>query len=311
MNYTTKVIQPVSPKGASTVKQLWCKAKTSKTSLVFYAALILLVGVAFFQSNKQAEKNNSDSLSYIAKPKVNDIYFLDYRKLSDTLRPQQKYRLAKVVDITGDVITFRYSNMLYFRQQAAQDSIRYGQLRYVKFFEPKRYDFNLDEIRKMWDLGAIYMVKRPVNNQLYGNYVSPVSPEIYRDNSSLYTPGKREYIEALSFLSSSYIEDNLVQAFSLLQKSSSLGYAQGQVSLGELYINPQFIEANKELALHWFKQASLQSNKAAILKYGIVCKQVAGCNLASFYQELYQFGVNIKVRQLDFKLSPSLVDKAD
>lgn len=41
---------------------------------------------------------------------INDIYFLDFRLLSDKLRPKNKYIIAKIFDITEDNVTFLYGN---------------------------------------------------------------------------------------------------------------------------------------------------------------------------------------------------------
>ncbi|NQY50992.1 MAG: sel1 repeat family protein, partial [Colwellia sp.] len=116
-------------------------------------------------------------MDYLASPKIDDIYFLDFRVLSDALRPKEKYRLAKVVDITGDTVTLLYGNMFYLRQQTLKDSIHYGQLRYKGYFESKRYDLTLTQLKAMHDSTAIYMIKRPDLNMLYGNYINDPRPE--------------------------------------------------------------------------------------------------------------------------------------
>ena len=267
---------------------------------VFILALLTFLAIDRF---KQAELLENDSERYINSPKINDIYFLDFRLLSDSLRPKEKYRLAKVVDITGEVITLQYGNMFYLRQQSLKDSIRYGQLRYRKYFESKRYDFSHDQVKKLWQSGAIYLVKRPVLDRLFGNYVSP---EKIHQNNDLFIPGKYENYSANSFFNSNYIENNLSQAFELFQQSAQLGFAEGQVNLAQMYLNGQSVEKNSKQALFWFKQAALQSYKPAILKYVIVCEQVSTCDLSTFYQSLIAAGVNIKVREMDVKLSPNL-----
>lgn len=77
----------------------------------------------------------------------------------------------------------------------------------------------------------------------------------------------------------------------------------GQINLAEMYISGLHVEKDLNKAIFWLKQASLQSSKPAILKYGIVCKQIELCDIVDFYQELKANGVNIKVRNLDFKLT--------
>jgi len=272
---------------------------TTWLKLLICSAIFLLL----FNWLNQSEQIESDSLRYVNAPKINDIYFLDFRLFSDSLRPKEKYRLAKVVDITGEVVTLQYGNMFYLRQHSLKDSILYGQLRYRKYFEPKRYDFSLKRIKELWQSGAIYLVKRPILDMLFGNFVSP---ERIIENTDLFIPGKRENLSASSLLKSSYIENNLTQAFELLQQSAQLGFAKGQVNLAQMYLNGQHIEKNQQQALFWFKQAALQSYKPGILKYVIVCKQLNTCDLAAFYQSLISAGVNIKIREMDVKLSPSI-----
>lgn len=266
--------------------------------------IIVFLTLCFFIYTKstQSQQENDDSLLYLASPKVDDIYFLDFRILSDNLRPNEKYRIAKVVDITGDVVTLLYSSIFYLRQQSLKDSIRYGQLRYKGYFETKRYDLTLTQLKAMHDTSAIYMVKRPDKNMLFGNYVNDPKTEL---STSLYIPGKRENLAGLSLLKSDYLENNKQQAFERFSASAQLGFSAGQVNLGQMYLNGEYIDKDLSQALYWFKQAALQSDKSGVLKYVIVCRQVEYCQEANFYQELLNAGVNIKVREIDFTLSPN------
>lgn len=259
--------------------------------------VVLCLGFLEYDSYKAEEKQ---TLALISNPKVNDLYFLDFRLLSDKLRPKEKYRIAKVVDITGDIVTLVYGRFFYQYQNAAINSIRYGHLRYKDYFEPKRYDIPLNTIKNMYNEQAIYLAKRPIQNMLSGNLVGP---EKAKEFSDYLTYGKKENIKGEAFLNEQFSETNLKNAFELFQDSSNLGYVKGQVNLAEMYINGQYVKKDFEQALYWLKQASLQSYKPAILKYGIICKQTSSCNIVDFYQELTASGVNIKVRKLDFKLS--------
>lgn len=267
--------------------------------IVGFVALIAILCLIFLEySTSKTEED--ETLSIISNPKVDDIYFLDFRLLSDKLRPKEKYRLAKVVDITGDIITLVYGDFYYQRQNAAINSIKYNQLSYKDYFQTKRYDLPLDVIKNMRNSQAIYLAKRPVRGKLFGRLVGPEKKE---QPSSYLTYGKKENSSGEAFLNEKFSETNLESAFELFQVSSNLGYAKGQVNLAEMYINGHYVKKDFEQALHWLKQASLQSYKPAILKYGIICKQVEYCNVVDFYQELTAAGVNIKVRKLDFELS--------
>lgn len=270
-------------------------------SILLFKILILLVVVCFGyrEYNVYKEDKNQTSTNVLA-PKINDIYFLDFTLLSDKPHPKDKYRIAKVADITGNNITLVYSNFFYQWQHAAKNSIKYGHLSYQGYFGPKRYDFSLDTIRKMHGSGAIYLIKRPTRNKLYG---SLVAPEGFTLPSSQYIYGKRENVKGEALLKELHSETNFKSAFDLFQQSSNLGYADGQINLAEMYISGFYVEKDLNKAIFWLKKASLQSSKPAILKYGIVCKQIELCNIVDFYQELKVNGVNIKVRNLDFTLT--------
>jgi hypothetical protein len=270
--------------------------KQQKLTFILLLCVILSLWLIEYNNNKSEE---SQSLSIILKPKVNDIYFLDFRLLSHKLRPHEKYRIAKVADITGDTVTLVYGRFYYQYQNAAINSIRYSQLSYKDYFEPKRYNLPHSTIKDMYHGQAIYLALRPTRNKLFG---SLVGPEKVKEASGLFIYGKNENNKGESFLNEVYSETNLTSAFELFQASSKLGYAKGQVNLAKMYINGWHAEKDLNKALYWLKQASLQSYKPAILKYGIICKNIPSCNVIDFYQELNSAGVNIKVREVDFKL---------
>ncbi|GAA0821410.1 hypothetical protein GCM10009111_28360 [Colwellia asteriadis] len=280
-----------------------CEGYLSKHSLTSQLLLLfIIIGISYFAYVKYSayQDEKKQTLAVIASPKINDIYFIDFRKLGDEvssrLRPTEKYRIAKVVDITGNIVTLLYGVFYYQRQHAAVNSIHYGQLRYAEYFETKRYDIPHQEILAMHESEALYLAKRPVRNKLYGNFVSPIK---YKSTSSLFILGKKENSRGEGFLQQRYDELSGENAFDAFQQSANLGYPQGQVNLATMYINGDFVKQDLTQALYWLKTASLQSYKPAILKYGIICKQLPNCNVFNFYQELERFGVNIKVRELE------------
>jgi hypothetical protein len=265
-----------------------------------FSAIICLAILFYYFNDYGTAQEQKQTQAIIAQPKINDIYFLDFRLLNVDLRPTEKYRLAKVVDITGDIITLVYGSFYYQRQHATINAIYYGQLSYKDYFEPRRYDFTKDQIQQKLDSGVIYLAKRPERKKLYGQLVGPEIPS-YRTNAM--TLGKKENIKGEAYAQALNVEKSVEMSFQQFKESAELGYAPGQVNLAQMYINGQFVEKNYINALYWLKQASLQSHKAAILKYEIICKQVDGCVLYDFYQQLVASGVNIKVRSLDFKLA--------
>ncbi|MDG1750233.1 MAG: sel1 repeat family protein, partial [Thalassotalea sp.] len=126
---------------------------------------------------------------------------------------------------------------------------------------------------------------------------------------SFFIKGKKEYLSGVAHFEDQYDELGLARAFEYFTQSAKLGFPEGQIRLAEMYLSGVETERDLNLTLFWLEQAALQSNKRAILKYGIVCQQVENCNVVDFYQTLIESGVNLKVRNVDVKLSspsPSL-----
>lgn len=260
----------------------------------FILASFLMLGFSwFYDAQEKLQTVHDNSLLYANHPQIDDIYFLDYRLIGENLRPKQNYRVAKVVDITGGVVTLRYSELLFEFQNAAVNSIRYGQLRYDDYFQKARLNFNKTTLVQWVSSGAIYLIERPESGRLYGNFISPEKPIDRMDPN---TRGLREYERAQSYLDLEYDELAENKAFALLETSANLEFEKAQLLLAELYLSGVGTEKDKTKALFWFNQAALQSNEAAIHKYAIVCEQVESCNVYDFYQQLFDYGVNIQVR---------------
>lgn len=271
-------------------------------SIAIKLMVVSMLGYFAFTKYQQYQDEQKITNQLITYPKINDIYFLDFRLFNESLRPKEKYRIAKVFDITGNIITLRYGDLLFPSKHKAADSIRFGQLRYSEYFQPERFDFSYEEIAILREKGAIYLAKRPFQNKVFGNFVSPSKSSF---NSSLFIQGRKEFLAGVAHFDDKFDELGLNKAFEYFTQSAELGFPKGQMRLAEMYLSGIEIQQDVNLALYWLKQAALQSNKRAILKYGIVCRQVESCNIIDFYQELIESGVNLKVRDIDVKLSPS------
>lgn len=276
-------------------------SNTFIANLLKFVVLILVVSlIAFKYQQHHHEQSLTEQL--VLSPKIDDIYFLDFRLFNESLRPKEKYRIAKVFDITGDIITLRYGDLLFPSKHKAADSIRFGQLRYNEYFQPERFNFSHQEIQALRSAGAIYLVKRPWQNKVFGNFISPATPP---ENSSTFILGKKEYLSGDAYFEDPYDEQGLHKAFQYFTQSATLGFPKGQIRLAQMHLEGLATDKNLDLALYWLQQAALQSNKRAIIKYGIVCQQVESCNLVDFYQFLIESGVNLKVREMPVKLSSS------
>jgi len=150
------------------------KNKKAKLSLNKLVILCCLLFGTYFGYEKYAFHNDEqeEASTLILTPQVNDIYFLDLRLLGDILELKHKYRLAKVVSVTGDNVALVYGRVFYQWQNAVVNSIKYDDLNNNDYFKliPDYIPFN--EIKEMRSSGAIYLVKRPVQNKLYGKFVN-------------------------------------------------------------------------------------------------------------------------------------------
>ena len=184
--------------------------------------------------------------------------------------------MAKVADITGDVVTLNYSSYFYPQKHELGETIRYAQLRFEKFFQEKRHNYSITELQGMVESGAIMLARRPEGNMLDGNLVIPDAAFL---SNSVFMPGKKENFAGLEYLKRIGDVNNAQLAFDKFTESAEQGFAQGQVNLAQMYLNKTAIEkgiVEKDLieALAWFKKGALQAYEPAVLKYSIVCQQV-------------------------------------
>ncbi len=275
--------------------QLQSKSRKIDTSKVFFAliAIVIACGAAYYWFMMNQNKDSQSSV-YISEPQVNDLYYLDFRLISDELRPGEKFRMARVVDMTGDVITLSYSSYFYLQEHELNEAIRYGQLRYPKFFQEKRYDFHVRTLQLWQESGALLLARRPIAKKLDGNIVVP---DVQYQKSNVYIPGKKQNISGIAYLNNLHVVGNDKLAFEKFQESATEGFADAKINLAQMYLSGTYVEKDIDEALYWLRESSLQSNKRAILKYILVCKRELTCDVEDFYDELIDEGINIKINE--------------
>jgi TPR repeat protein len=268
----------------------------------FTGSIIFMLLLTYYFSEEQEKYRQSQQ--YIETPKVNDFYYLDYRKSSGDRRPNHKYRVAKIVDITGGTVSLTYSNYFYPLKRSLSDGIRLGHTRNYDYFEKNRQHYSLEELDSLFEQGFIYRVVRPelfsigINSMAYmidGNAVSDVT---VAKEKWFFIPGKRENTEGVAFLKATYIDDRIEQAFKLLKKSAELGYAPGQTNLAELYLTSTDREGKGDVenAAHWLFQAALQGYQPAVEKYRVICQLEETCDINDFYRALDEAGTNLQMK---------------
>ncbi len=137
--------------------------------------LVCLLVVAYFVYGKYAfhKAEQAEASILILNPKVNDIYFLDMRLISDVLKSKHKhkYRLAKVVSVTDDIVAIVYGRVTYQWQNAVVNSIKFDDVNNYDYFKLIPDYLSLSKIKEMRNNEAIYLAKRPIQNKLYGKFV--------------------------------------------------------------------------------------------------------------------------------------------
>lgn len=136
--------------------------------------LTCLFATAYFGYEKYAfhKAEQTEASVLILTPQVNDIYFLDMRLLSDKFENKHKYRLAKVVSVTGDNVAIVYGRVFYQWQNAVVNSIKYDDVNNYDYFKLIPDYLAFSKIKEMRNNGAIYLVKRPIRNKLYGKFIN-------------------------------------------------------------------------------------------------------------------------------------------
>lgn len=136
--------------------------------------LVCLLVVSYFVYGKYAfhKAEQAEASILILNPKVNDIYFLDMRLISDVLKSKHKYRLAKVVSVTDDTVAIVYGRVAYQWQNAVVNSIKFDDVNNYDYFKLIPEYLSFSKIKEMRNNEAIYLAKRPIQNKLYGKFVN-------------------------------------------------------------------------------------------------------------------------------------------
>jgi hypothetical protein len=147
------------------------KVKLSLNKLVILCCLLFGAYLGYEKYASHIDEQEESS-TLILTPQVNDIYFLDLRLLGDILERKHKYRLAKVVSVTGDYVALVYGRVFYQWQNAVVNSIKYDDLNNNGYFKLIPDYIPYSKVKEMRNSGAIYLVKRPIQNKLYGKFVN-------------------------------------------------------------------------------------------------------------------------------------------
>jgi len=156
---------------ASETHRLTPKLSISLNKLVLMLCLFVIIYFGY-EKYEQHKTEQADASVFILNPQVNDIYFLDMRLLNNKLERKNKYKLAKVIRIIDDNVSIVYGDFFYQWQYAVVNSIQYGDLSNSDYFTLIPDYIPFSKLKEMKSSGAIYLIKRPIQNKVYGNFVS-------------------------------------------------------------------------------------------------------------------------------------------
>jgi len=269
----------------------------------FTGSIIFILLLSWYFSEEQEKHRQSQQ--YINAPKVNDFYYLDYRYSAGDRRPNHKYRVAKIVDITGDTVSLTFGNYFYPLKKSLTDAVLFGHSTNFDYFEQHRQNYSIAELNSLFEQGFIYRVVRPEfalignNRAVYMIDGHAVTNPTVAKEKWFYIPGKRENTRGVAILKAQHVENGYEKAFKLLQRSAELGYAPGQTNLAELYLTDVRYEENGNIdqAAHWLFKAALQGYQPAVEKYRIICALEERCHIDDFYQALQQAGTNVQLKK--------------
>lgn len=268
----------------------------------FAGSIIIVLLLSYYFSEEQEKHRQSQR--YINAPKVNDFYYLDYRNASGDRRPHHKYRVAKIVDITGGTVSLTLGNYFYPLKKSLKDAVLFGHSTNFDYFEKHRQNYSAEELNSLFEQGFIYRVVRPElayiggNRQLYMIEGQAVSNPTIAKEKWHFIPGKRENAQGVAMLKASNVENKYQKAFELLKRSAELGYAPGQTNFAELYLTFNGNEEVRDVqtAAYWLFQAALQGYQPAVEKYRVICELEESCNIEEFYRGLSEAGTNLRTK---------------
>lgn len=153
-------------------KQLKPELSSPLNRIILSICLLGMIYFGYVKYEEHALEQKQTSI-FILSPQVGDIYFLNMKLIQDKPMLKDKYKLAKVVRVSNDGVSIVYGSISYQWQYSVVNSIQYGELSNNNYFKPIPDYIPFNKIKKMHSFGAIYLVKRPIQDKIYGNFVNP------------------------------------------------------------------------------------------------------------------------------------------
>tara|TARA_R110001599_G_scaffold64576_4_gene181781 strand:+ start:1801 stop:2448 length:648 start_codon:yes stop_codon:yes gene_type:complete len=138
------------------------KTKSPAHTLLFLPIEVwaVIVPFIFLSVDYFNAEQESKSLTYLEKPRVNDIYGVDFSKIFKNEDPTYKYGTMVVVSVNLNVIEVQSSTHAYDGKSGVRKDIYNGKAKEAFYYADDVTPFNVRETIKFYDDGAIFSVNR-------------------------------------------------------------------------------------------------------------------------------------------------------
>ena len=100
------------------------------------------------------------TLAYLEQPKVNDIYSVDFAKIFKNEDPVYKYGTMVVVAVDPNLVSVQSSTHAYDGKSGVRKDLHNGSAKEAYYYASEVTPFNIRELLKFYESGAIYSVHR-------------------------------------------------------------------------------------------------------------------------------------------------------
>ncbi len=115
----------------------------------------VFLGIDYFQ-----EEQPDHTLTYLQKPKVNDIYSVDFTKIFKKEDPVYKYGTMVVVSVDLNVIEVHTSTHAYDGRSGVRKDLHSGAAKEALYYREETIPFNIRETVSFYERGGIFSVTR-------------------------------------------------------------------------------------------------------------------------------------------------------
>ncbi len=118
------------------------------------------IGAIIATGSIAAAANHASDQTYVAAPRVGDIYEADLAKMIDKPEASQMYSTIRVVGVTGDKVEVEVANLYYNDWRGVDRDISEGKASAESYYAPEHVAFSHTSIEKMFADGVIHDVRR-------------------------------------------------------------------------------------------------------------------------------------------------------